>query len=34
MNGIFAEVIKKRRESRMGDHEDDMLDNLLHSTYK
>lgn len=34
MNKIFGEVIRKRRASPGGDHEDDVLDTLLNTTYK
>ena len=34
MSKIFGEVIRKRRASQIGGHEDDVLDTLLHETYK
>lgn len=34
MNQIFCEIIKKRRERVVSEHEDDILDYLLHATYK
>ncbi|XP_064402293.1 lanosterol 14-alpha demethylase-like isoform X2 [Halichondria panicea] len=34
MYKIFGDVIQRRRESSQGDHEDDVLDTLLHTTYK
>ena len=34
MNRIFGKVIQKRRASQSGGHEVDVLDTLLHETYK
>ena len=34
MNKIFGEVIRKRRTNQIGSHEVDVLDTLLHETYK
>jgi sterol 14-demethylase len=34
MNGIFKEVIRKRRENPGGEYEDDILNTLIHATYK
>lgn len=34
MNKIFGDVIQKRRASQSGGHEVDVLDILLHTTYK
>lgn len=34
MNSIFKEVIRKRRESPDEKYEDDILNTLMHATYK
>ena len=34
MYQIFCEIIKERRERMVSQHEDDILDYLLHATYK
>ena len=34
MNEIFKEVIRKRRENPDEEHEDDILNTLMHATYK